>query len=71
MIFVYIFLTSLCMVVSRSIHISSNDTMSFLFTAGKYSIVHMYHIYFYPFLYIHGMWKNDIDELICKAETET
>ena len=31
---------------SRSIHISTNDPISFLYMAEKYSIVHMYHIFF-------------------------
>ena len=39
-------LTSLCMTVSRSIHVSTNDPISFLFMAELYSIVSMYHIFF-------------------------
>ena len=35
-------LTSFCVTVSRSIHVSTNDQISFLFMA----IVHMYHIFF-------------------------
>ena len=33
------------MTVSRSIHISANDTISFLFMSEKYSVVFMYHIF--------------------------
>ena len=33
MIFVFLWLTSLCMTVSRSIHVSTNDPVSFLFMA--------------------------------------
>ena len=39
-------LTSLCIPVSRSIHISANDTIPFLFMTEYYSIVYMYHIVF-------------------------
>ena len=39
-------LTSLCMTVSRSIHVSTNDPIWFLFMAEQYSIVYMYHIFF-------------------------
>ena len=39
-------LTSLCMTVSRSIHVSTNDPIAFLFMADKYSIVYMYHFFF-------------------------
>ena len=34
------------MTVSRSIHVSANGTISFLFIAEYYFIVHMYHIFF-------------------------
>ena len=33
------------MTVSRSIHIFTNDIISFLFIAESYSIAHMYHIF--------------------------
>ena len=39
-------LTSLCMTVSRSIHVSTNDPISFLLMAEYYSIVYIYHIFF-------------------------
>ena len=39
-------LTSLCVTDSRSIHVSTNDPISFLFMAEYYSIVYMYHIFF-------------------------
>ena len=38
--------TSLWVIVSRSVLISSNDPISFLFTAEYYSIAYMYHIFF-------------------------
>ena len=41
-------LTSLCMTVSRSIHDSTNNPISFLFMAEEYSIAYMYHIFFIP-----------------------
>ena len=34
------------MTVSRSIHVSTNDPISFLFMAELYSIVYMYHNFF-------------------------
>ena len=34
------------MTVSRFIHVSANDPISFLFMAEQYSIVYMYHIFF-------------------------
>ena len=45
-IFVFLSLTSLCMTVSMSIHVSANDPISFHFMAEYYSIVYMYHIFF-------------------------
>ena len=39
-------LTSLCITVSRSIHVSTNDPVLFLFVAEKYSIVSLDHIFF-------------------------
>ena len=50
MTFFFFWLASLCMTVSRSIHISADDTVSFLFMAKWYSIVYMYHMFFIPFL---------------------
>ena len=34
------------MIISRSIHVAANDTVSFFFMAEQYSIVYMYHIFF-------------------------
>ena len=45
-LFFSFWLPPLCMTDSRSIHISANDPISFLFIAEKYSIVYMYHIFF-------------------------
>ena len=45
-LFFSFWLTSLCMTVSRSIHISINGRISFLFMAELYSIVYMCHIFF-------------------------
>ena len=45
-LFCSFWLTSLCMTVSRSFHVSRNDPILFLFMAEKYSIVYMYHIIF-------------------------
>ena len=39
-------LTSLSMIISRSIHVDANDSTSFFFMAEWYSIVYMYHIFF-------------------------
>ena len=45
-LFFSFWLTSLCMTVSRCIHVSTNDPSSFLFMAEYYSIVYMYHNFF-------------------------
>ena len=37
------------MTVSRSIHVSANGTVLFLFMAEEYSIVYIYHIFFIYF----------------------
>ena len=37
---------SLSMIISRSIHVAANSTISFFFMIEKYSIVCMYHIFF-------------------------
>ena len=46
MIFVILWLTSLCMTDSNSIHLITNTSISFLFMAELYSIVYMCHIFF-------------------------
>ena len=43
---VFLFLTSFILAVSKSIHISANGTIPFLFVAEPYSIVYRYHIIF-------------------------
>ena len=45
MMFVFHCLTSLSMVISRSIHIAANGIISFFFMAEQYSIVYVYHIF--------------------------
>ena len=45
MVFVYLFLISLSMIVSSSIHVAANNVMSFFFMAEQYSIVYIYHIF--------------------------
>ena len=39
--YVFLFLTSLCMTDSRPIHLTTNNSISFLFMAEQYSIVYM------------------------------
>ena len=46
MVFVFLCLTSLSMVISRSIHVAANSIISFFLMAEYYSIVYMYHIFF-------------------------
>ena len=46
MMFVFIQLTSLSMIISRSIHVAANGIISFFFMAEYYSSVYMYHIFF-------------------------
>ena len=41
-----LWLTSLSMVISRSIHVAANGSISFFFMAEEYSIVCMNHIFF-------------------------
>ena len=45
MIFVSLFLASLCVTVSRSSHVSANGTDVFLFMPGCCSIVCMHHLF--------------------------
>ena len=52
-LFFSLWCASLYMMISRSIHISSNGTISFLFMVGWYSIVFEYHIFF-----IHHLLMN-------------
>ena len=42
---VFVFLTSLSMVISRSIHVAANGIISFFFMAEQYSIVYTQHIF--------------------------
>ena len=44
--YLFFWLTSLWMAISRSIHISANNPVSFLFMAEQYSIINTYHIFF-------------------------
>ena len=46
MILVFVLMTLLCMTVSMSIHVSTDDPISFTFMAEEYHIVYMYHIFF-------------------------
>ena len=45
MIFVFLYLTSLSMTISRSIHVAANGIILFFFMAKEYSIVYMYLIF--------------------------
>ena len=42
-------LTSLSMIISRSIHVAANAIISFLLMVEQYSIVYMYHIFIHSF----------------------
>ena len=44
-IFVFVWLTSLSMIISRSLHVAANGIISFFFYV-QYSIVYMYYIFF-------------------------
>ena len=46
MIFVFLCLTSLNMIISRSIHVAVNGIIPFFFMAEYYSTVYMYHFFF-------------------------
>ena len=46
MIFVFICLTSLNMIISRSIHVTVNGIISFFYMAEYFSTGYMYHIFF-------------------------
>ena len=45
MLFVFVWLSSLTMIICRSIHVAANDIISFLFIAEYYSIIYVYHIF--------------------------
>ena len=44
-VFVFLWLTSLNMIISRSIHVAANGIISFFFMTEYYSIVYIYHIF--------------------------
>ena len=44
--FIFLFLTSLCIIGSRFIHLIRTDSNAFLFMDEQYSIVYMYHSFF-------------------------
>ena len=46
MIFVFVWLTSLSMIISRSNYVAVNSIISFFFVAEWYSVVYIYHIFF-------------------------
>ena len=46
MIFIFLFLTSLCIIGSRFIYFIRTDSKAFLFMAEQYSIVYTYHNFF-------------------------
>ena len=48
MIFVFLWLTSLSMIISRFIHIAANAIISFFYMVEYHSIVCMYHIFIFP-----------------------
>ena len=55
----FFLLTYFRLTVPRSIHLSSNDPVSFFFMAEKYSIVYMYHIFFlYSFVDVYLLLMN-------------
>ena len=45
LIFVFVWLTSLSMIMSKSIHVAANGITSFFFMAEWYSIVDIFHIF--------------------------
>ena len=47
MVFVFFWLTSLHMIISRSICVAANGIVSFFFMAGWYATVYIYHIFFF------------------------
>ena len=53
MIFVFLFLTSLCMTLCRSIHVVANGINPFLFVAESCSTVYMYHIFIHSSVHGH------------------
>ena len=58
-VFVFLFLTSLCMMDSRSIHLTTNNSISFLFMGEQYSIVYMCHIFFiHSSVNVSNLWTH-------------
>ena len=46
MIFIFLFLTSLCIIGSRFVYLIRTDSNAFLCMAEQYSIVYIYHSFF-------------------------
>ena len=47
MIFAFLFLTSLSVLISGSIHVAADGMISFFLMAGQYSLLDMDHIFFH------------------------
>ena len=52
--FVFVWLTSLSMIISRSIHVAANGIISFFFMAELFYIVCMYHSFIHSSVYEHS-----------------
>ena len=63
MIFVFAWLTSHNMIISRSIHIAANGIISFFFMAEWYSIVYVYYIFFIHSS-VHGHLSVSVSSLL-------
>ena len=59
MVFIFLFLTSLCIIVSRFIQLIRTDSIAFLFMAEKHSIVYMYLNFF-----IHSFVDGHLSRLL-------
>ena len=44
--FVFVWLTSLSIIISRSIHVAANGSIPFFFNGWQYSVVYAHHIFF-------------------------
>jgi len=58
-IFIFLVLTTLRMILSRSTSVAVNGIISLFLMAEKYSIVHMYHIFF-----IHSSLRGHVGKLL-------
>ena len=63
MVFVFFWLTSLSMIISRSFRVAANGIISFFFMAEEYFIVYLYQIFFILLMDILKFQVEDLSEI--------